>query len=423
MRLLPSQEGVLFVGEWELVLELGPGLYLARKSGPRRFARLGALRSLGGGATAHDTLLADISRASAASHPLICTVQDAGESGGERFVVTQYVEGGSLRELMARGAVPPIDVAVAIAIDALAALFAVHEARDAKGRPLVHGAITAAAVVVGADGRTRLSDLGLRRLAKGDDDPLGVRSYAAPEVLRGIAPDATSDVYAMGRVLYELLAGAAPPREEGALPLLSSVSPNVPAAIAEAVARATAPDRDHRFRSADAFAAALEKAVTPASPRSVSRWVEDNHAYALAERRAAAGAWSEARAEALGYKPPSRFRVFRVRVARRLRKHRWLSRGLGALALATLGASLGLIVWWASSRPRATSAAQEQDPPRARAAPDLPSALPAAPEGTAETATEIEIEIESLPSSTPPDRPRQRRRTKPAEEQLSNPYR
>ncbi len=422
MRLLPSREGVLYVGQWELVLELGPGVYLARKSGPRRFARLGALRSFGAGMGDHDPLLADIGRASAASHPLICTVQDAGESSGERFVVSQYVEGGSLHELVARGAPPPIDIAAAIAVDALAALHAVHDARDAQGRQLVHGAVTPSAVIVGADGRGRLSDLGLRRLAKGEDDPLGVRAYAAPEVLRGIAPDATSDVYAMGRVIYELFAGRPCADADGVLPLLSSIEPRVPVTVAEVVARATAPDRDHRFRSADAFAAALEDATPRAAARAVGQWVEDRHALALAARRSAAGAWSEARAEALGYRPPGRWRLLRVAIRRRLRRHRRVTQAAITLGLVALGVTLGLLAYAYRTRVPAEEARSPVEAPAAppREAPPLPEVAAAPPdEGTA-----TEIEIEELPSAAaPPPRRRSAPKRKRTEEPLSNPYR
>lgn len=414
MRLLPSSEGVLTIGDWELVLELGDGLYLARKTGPKRFARLGALRLLGVSADGDDPFRSEIARASAAAHPLVSAIQDAGDLAGQRFVVTQYVEGGSLRELVPAGGTVPCDIAATIGIDALTALDAVHRSRDKAGRTLVHGAITKAALVVGVDGRTRLSDLGLGWLSRRGEDPLGSKRYASPSVLSGDAPSTLDDIYAVGRILHEIVAGTAP---DGPLPLLSSLDSNVPVALGEAIARATAPEPDHRFRTADAFAAALEGAAPPAGARQVGRWVEARHAAPLAERRAALGAWSEARAAALGYHAPSRARVVSATIRKKLRRHRRLVRATAVVALAAMGAALGLVAW-ASVRgapPAATvveASAPSQEPPPPE--PPLPteSAASAAP-----------IEIDSLPTSDPTQRPKARRPRPRKTEELSNPYR
>jgi serine/threonine-protein kinase len=422
---LPSQEGLQTVGSWELVLELGDGVFLARRSGPRRFARLGALRTLGD-VDPRGPIATEIARASAASHPLVCSIKDTGAADGRHYVVTDYVEGGSAGELGRSPTPMPVEVIAAIGVDALAALHAVHDTLDAKGRPLVHGAISAQAIVVGTDGRARLSDLGLWGLAS-QGDPLGSRRYAAPEIQAGGQPEASADVYAMGRVLYELLGGP-PSAEVGAvLPLLSTCDARVPPGFAEAIARATAPDPDQRFRTADAFAAAIERGAPRATAREVGRWLEQAHAEPLAQRRAALGAWAEGRAAALGHRPPTRARILRATVARRLRRHRRVVRAALVLVLAAFGAALGLAFWQLRTAPRveaahlgadddsaATSSARETRAD-ATAAPD-PEPLPGAESSAG-------IDIETLPTSEPAARPRRRTRQKRPDEELSNPYR
>ena len=292
----------------------------------------------------------DIARASAASHPLVCSIKDTGAADGGCYVVTDYVEGGSAGELRRSATPMPVEVIAAIGVDALTALHAIHETVDAKGRPLIHGAISTQAIVVGTDGRARLSDLGLGALAA-QDDPLGSHRYAAPEIHAGDPSSASADVYALGRVLYELLGGTLPTTPVAVLPLLSTSDARIPTGFAEAIARATAPDAELRFRTADAFAAAIERGAPRATAREVGRWLEQAHAEPLAERRAALGAWAEGRAAALGYRPPTRGRIFRTTVFRRLRRHRRAVRAALVVILALFGAAVGIAFWWLRHAP------------------------------------------------------------------------
>lgn len=406
------------MGDWELVLELSGGIYLARRTGPRRFARLGTLRLLGVAEGDGDPFEREIARASAAAHPLLCSIQDAGDVAGQRFVVTDYVEGGSLREIVSNEAALPPDVAVAILIDALTALDALHRSHDKRDRQLTHGAITKTSIVVGIDGRTRLSDVGLAWLARSGGDPLAASRYASPAVQRGSEPAVVDDVYAMGRILHEILGGPPPEVPSAVLPLLSSLDGRVSPALAGAIARATAPDPEQRFQSADAFAAALEASGPRATAREVGSFLESRHERALAERRAALAEWSKSRSAALGIRPPPRSRVLFVRARRRIRKHQKLARAVAVLGLALLGAALGLTVWrlgHAPASPALDAAAADS--------PDAPADDAPAPPAEAPSATAPGIDIEALPTVEDGEPPKPVRRPKRQTEELSNPYR
>ena len=223
----------------------------------------------------------------------------------------------------------------------------------------------------------------------------------------------------MGRILHEVLSGIEPGDPSEALPLLSSLDARIPAAVAGAVARATAPDPEHRYRSADAFAAALEAASPRATPREVGAFLESSHDRALAERRAAVATWSASRSEALGYRPPPRSRVLLVRLRRQVRRHRRGARAAAFVGLALLGVALGLTAWRTGRSPSSLEpegAATELAPQPAQRG--EPTPVPS----TTETAAAIDIE--ALPTVEGGDEKKKpARRRRPPVEELSNPYR
>ena len=194
-------------------------------------------------------------------HPGIVAVHDFGTTvAGDAYLVMQLVSGGSLA-----GRLPlPIAEAIDVARQVCEALAYAH------GRGVVHRDIKPENVLIGDDGRVRLSDFGIARLlepAPGDgreDGPdarpltrpslvLGTPGYMAPEVRTGTAADPRADVFAVGALLAHMLTGRHP---DGA------PQAGLPPALAPVIARATAFDPVRRTPSADALARELADAAT-----------------------------------------------------------------------------------------------------------------------------------------------------------------
>ncbi|WP_308130272.1 serine/threonine-protein kinase [Kitasatospora aureofaciens] len=157
----------------------------------------------------------------ALDHPGLVTVFDAGEDEDELYLVMQRVPGVSLADLIAEDAPFPIERAVAVAAQLCAALAAVHAV------PVVHRDLKPSNVMVRHDGRTVLLDLGIATALDTDATrltltgvPIGSPSYMAPEQALSATTDPRSDLYALGCLLHELLAGEEPFRAPTALGVL-----------------------------------------------------------------------------------------------------------------------------------------------------------------------------------------------------------
>jgi eukaryotic-like serine/threonine-protein kinase len=143
------------------------------------------------------------------SHPNIVAVFDSGSDDEQHYLVMEYVPGQSLAQLLARhGRLAP-RLAAELAVAVCAALAAAH----AQG--LVHRDVKPANVLVGDDGRVKVTDFGIAKAATADTLTatgmvLGTAAYLAPEQARGGPVDARSDLYGLGCVLYELVTGSPP---------------------------------------------------------------------------------------------------------------------------------------------------------------------------------------------------------------------
>jgi len=366
MRVLPTGEAATRLGGFELVLELASGqstVLLARKTGPHKFSRWVAVRFvgpfLGKESALGDAITSDVERISPVSHPCVLAVHEVGAVAGGRYVVSDYVEGGSLRELLAGGPIPQ-DVALAIIGDVLSGLEAVHRARDERGRALgvTHGRITPSSIIVGLDGRSRIAELGLHAVPRREDAHEGPSSaaYEAPELVRPGLATPMSDVFSVGMLLYELLAGAAPlvrsesrartkARLREPLPLLGTSGPKIARELAEVAARALAPDASHRYRSAEAFSAALERAARAATSRDVGALVEARFGTQVEERRRLSREWMQAHAAWLDPSSSGFLGRTREHARRLLHRRRRVVRVGSIAALVLAGALMGAIFW------------------------------------------------------------------------------
>ncbi len=154
--------------------------------------------------------------AAALSHPNVTSVFDVGEQDGEAYIVMELVDGPTLQDLLARGPLPEAEAA-RIGAALASALAAAHRAG------VVHLDVKPANVIVSAAGAVKLTDLGIAgdvggqvatqdhtRAPKATTAVYGTLPYVAPERLRGRPAGPPADVYAVGVVLYEMVAGRPP---------------------------------------------------------------------------------------------------------------------------------------------------------------------------------------------------------------------
>jgi serine/threonine-protein kinase len=205
------------------------------------------------------------------SHPNVVRVFDAGEAEGRPFIVMEYVEGETLAAVRAgRRTLPPAEV-VGLGIQACAGLQEAHE------HGLIHRDVKPQNLIVHRDGTLKIADFGIVR---GDETTrlthhgtiLGTAAYLAPEQAAGDDVSPSTDVYALGAVLYELLTGR-PPYEFDSLAELADkqrsgevvpvrdVEPAVPDALEAVVMRCLARDPTFRYRSAAELATSLRASL------------------------------------------------------------------------------------------------------------------------------------------------------------------
>jgi serine/threonine protein kinase len=200
------------------------------------------------------------------SHPSIIALHDMGidESTQTPYLVMEFLEGQPLDRILEKGSVP-FPRACAWAGEVAIALAAAHR----KG--VIHGDVKPANILITDEGRVKLTDFGMARLASHatkDTPLLGTPAYWCPEQIMGKPQDARSDIFSIGVVLYEMTTGQRPfdsdslqgicGRVLSSTPLPPShANPSLPVPLDEVVARCLAKDPAHRWESGDLLAAAL----------------------------------------------------------------------------------------------------------------------------------------------------------------------
>jgi len=267
------------LGHFRIIEKLGAGgmgeVYRARDEQLQRDV---ALKVLSPDAlpdqTARARLLQEARAASALNHPHICTIHEVGEAGGQTYIVMERVEGRPLKDLIPAGGFPAESV-LRYGAQIADALAHAHE------RGIVHRDLKSLNVVVTPAGHVKVLDFGLaKRLSGSELDEatrsqksltaagaiVGTMTYMAPEVLRGEAADARSDIWALGVVLYEMAAGQMPFRGQTGFELSSAILREPPAALPAAVLsglraiiqRCLAKETGQRYQHAGEIRAVLE---------------------------------------------------------------------------------------------------------------------------------------------------------------------
>jgi serine/threonine-protein kinase len=261
--------------------EIGRGgmarVYLAHDRRHHRRVAIKLLNPELGAVVGAERFLAEIAVTASLQHPNLLPLFDSGEAAGLLYYVMPFIEGESLRARLRRDGQLPVEEAVRLVAKVAGALDHAHRRgivhRDLKpenillheGEPLVAD-FGIALALSGAEG-TRLTEAGM---------PLGTPSYMSPEQATADRPvDSRSDVYSLGCVLYEMLAGE-PPHVGGTVrtvmtrvitqpPLpIRALRPSVPAAVETALERALSKLPADRFASAGDFALALSSSTTTA---------------------------------------------------------------------------------------------------------------------------------------------------------------
>ncbi|MDQ6778971.1 MAG: serine/threonine protein kinase, partial [Actinomycetota bacterium] len=199
--------------------------------------------------------------------PGIVQIFDVGHAKEGLYYVAELVDGESLADRLRRGPLAPAE-ARGIAEQLCRALTRAHSQR------VIHRDIKPANVLISADGRVKVGDFGVARLAEGSTDGaaatvVGTPRYMAPEQARGGSTGPATDIYGVGIVLYEMLAGHPPFTERSAVELalrhLHDPPPpldgRTPRALVEILGRALAKRPEDRYPSAGAMADALAGAT------------------------------------------------------------------------------------------------------------------------------------------------------------------
>ncbi len=163
------------------------------------------------------------------NHPNIVKLLDAIDEDNRHYLIMELVEGGSLDEILRQTPRLPIPQVLDIALDLADALTRAHRLN------IVHRDIKPANVLMASDGMPRLSDFGIARVAGSNitetGNVLGTAAYIAPEVLQGASADARSDIWSLGVMLFEMLAGEHPFRGQDQHPgAFINVDPHCPCA-------------------------------------------------------------------------------------------------------------------------------------------------------------------------------------------------
>jgi beta-lactam-binding protein with PASTA domain/tRNA A-37 threonylcarbamoyl transferase component Bud32 len=273
----------LFDGRYRILRKLGAGgmanVYLAEDEELGRRVAIKILNDR----YANDELFIERFRreaksAAALSHPNIVSIYDRGEAEGTYYIAMEVIEGRSLKELILTRGPLPIPQAIAYTLEILDAL------RFAHRHGIIHRDVKPHNILVGGE-RLKVTDFGIARAGASQmteaGSIMGTAQYLSPEQARGAPVTASSDLYSVGIVLYEMLTGKVPFSGDSAIEIAmkhlnelpkppSKIRPEIPPDLDQVVLRALAKAPEDRYQTAEEFAEDLHRveAGLPLAPET-----------------------------------------------------------------------------------------------------------------------------------------------------------
>ncbi len=289
MQPLPSTMESRKLGKYTLVAKLAQGgmaeIFLARLGGVAGFEKLVCIKrilpSYVQDAEFVSMFLGEARIAARISHPNVCQVFELGQLDGQYYIAMEYLEGVPVSAFRRRDRYPaPPDprLVVGIAVQACEGLHHAHQLKGPDGQPLgvVHRDISPQNLFITADGIVKVLDFGIAKIQSASQKTTtgtvkGTYAYMPPEQLRAEGVDRRSDVFAMGAVVWELLARRHLFQREtdfltfqaictDPIPDVCTYRPDLPPEMGAVITRALARDREERWPTARAFGEALQKA-------------------------------------------------------------------------------------------------------------------------------------------------------------------
>ena len=270
------------ISHYRVISEIGAGgMGVVYKAEDLRLGRFVALKflptQLVRDEDARRRLFAEARAASSLDHPNVCTIYDVEElPDGRVFLAMAFCDGETLKERLERGVIPTTE-AVRLAAQVARGLARAHQAG------IVHRDVKPGNIMVTTDGDAKLLDFGIAKASGGVDmtrtgTTVGTVAYMAPEHVRGGTADARSDVWSLGVVLYEMLAGRHPFTGGDDYELLTAIVerpvPPLPSGVtpplAGIVSRALDRNPSRRFATAGEMASALEQCAPGCARRPPS---------------------------------------------------------------------------------------------------------------------------------------------------------
>ena len=264
--------GKMLDNRYEILERIGTGgMAIVYKAKCHRLNRLVAIKILKSDLAQNEEFRRRFNAESQAvaqlSHPNIVSVYDVSRGGDMEYIVMELIDGITLKQYMEKRGQLNWRESLHFITQIMRGLSHAHS------RGIIHRDIKPQNIMVLRDGSVKVADFGIACLADSaqtlTQEALGSVHYISPEQARGDRPDARSDIYSSGVVLYEMLTGRLPFEGESAVSVaiqhLSSIplapreiNPDIPEQLELICMKAMAPDLEHRYQSADAMIADLE---------------------------------------------------------------------------------------------------------------------------------------------------------------------
>ena len=286
MKVAKRAQERLHIGPYRILAKIGEGgmgtVYLTKMDGPPGFHKLAVVKELRSDLTGSRRLvemfLNEVRLAARLTHPNVVHTYGANEEDASLYLAMEYLDGqpwSRVRHALWHTGSLPFGLHIKVLAEVLAGLHYAHELRDYDGTALevVHCDVSPQNVFVTYDGQIKVVDFGVACAVSGERRSgtkmlVGKLAYVAPEQARGEELDRRADIFSVGVMLWELMAGKRfaqraawrvlrERRATGAEPRIREVAPDAPAKLAEICDRAMAFDPNRRFATAGEFREAL----------------------------------------------------------------------------------------------------------------------------------------------------------------------